>query len=476
MFGFGGALDSVLGSGAVVAAKKWLLEEERENLVADGLSDTASYNAAAEADARRRMVNSPAGLVKNLAKIGGFVAGRSEETEDGTQITIGDPGTSDLADAATGASGLIDLMQGDVGVGNLADAAGVAFDAGVPGPPIAPMLGAILPINRVKAFAGTLADATGAIISKGARESSEEFVKRTTGLDVPAGVSQVGPPDVSFDQFSKIIETGNPRTFREILDDIDVDAALGEPPGVQNAAHFEEALQATKNKLLRQLPLTGGPDVPVAIPVASPNAVGTAYFPNRKTVEGDPFDVFGTVVPPDAPGNTVIGLQTEVDPGSGLIRYMAETLENRTPSSVATHEIQHAVNKFVPKFIAKDIANSPDAMAAIDNVMHAKYGTEGVKHYRSRGRGTWIDEGLAVLGETGSFDLLGNIEGVEDLTEVNRTFRDVLSRISPPSETRQFQNVYEYATDNPALKQVNDQINNWGDRTGTIVFDTKRVR
>lgn len=138
MFGMG--IDSLLGAFAQNTAKKYLLEEERQDVVLDGLRESEIYNEAAESGARRRMVNSPAGLVKSLAEIGGWFAGRSEETDEGTEITIGDPGTSDMADMMTGATGLQELMQGNVGIGNSLDALGVAFDAGMPGPPIMPMI------------------------------------------------------------------------------------------------------------------------------------------------------------------------------------------------------------------------------------------------------------------------------------------------------------------------------------------------
>jgi hypothetical protein len=112
---------------------------ERSDLILDGLEEEDAIEEMSQRDLKNRLT-SPADFVKKLAKIGGFVAGRSEETEDGTQITLGDPGTSDLADALTGASGLQEMAKGDVGVGNTMDALGVAFDAGLPGPPVAPLI------------------------------------------------------------------------------------------------------------------------------------------------------------------------------------------------------------------------------------------------------------------------------------------------------------------------------------------------
>jgi len=492
MFGMG--IDSVLGSFAQKAAQKFLLEEQQQDLIADGLNDTAIYTRAAEEDARRRTVNSPAGFIKSLAKIGGFVAGRSEETEDGTQITLGDPGTSDLADAATGASGLIDLLQGDVNLSNSLDAAGVAFDAGLPGPPVVPMLGAILPVAKVKHMAGTLADATGAMINRGAKEATEDFVARTVGVDTKVKLSQQLPAGTTFEDFQQVLETGNPRTFREILDDIDdnvIDIEFQEPlrhprAELDLAELTDEALKATK-----KLPASQRQAV---IPKGNPGTVGTAYRPDFQRVEGDPFDVFSTIDNPGAPGAQIIGLSTEVNPRTGLISYVADNpMIDRELANVGVHEIQHAVNSFIPKHTAKAIAGNADTMQNIENIMVAKYGVDGAEHYRRKGIGPWVDEGLAVMGESNNFGLLGDLPGVSDLKEVNASFRQALDAISPRGRTAPFPpdtttdvileafpdplgGRYELPTHDQALKEVNDQINNWGDRTGTIVFDTKRIR
>ena len=479
MFGLG--IDSLLGATAQKIAQKYLLKEQAQDLVTDGLEETATYNAAAEADAQRRMVNSPAGLVKSLAKIGGFVAGRSEETEDGTQITIGDPGTSDLADQLTGASGLQDLMRGDIGVGNTVDALGVAFDAGLPGPPVAPMLGAILPMNRVKDFAGSLADASRAIMTRGARESVEDFAGRTLGMDTP--ISRVILPGASEEAIAEVMFTGQPRTFRTLLDDLDAGAISTHfsdtAPDPWDIADLDRAMQDAIDINLLKAPADRAVAMPASSIYTHPKtgekmpSVGSAYFPEKELVEGDPFGTFGIVDRPDAPGSTVIGLQTMVDPSTGRIEYFADMLPNRDLAGVAAHEIQHGVNKFVPKHIAKKIADNPTAMQNIENLLVGKYGVGGAEYYRRKGKGAWVDEGLAVMGETGAFDMLGGVEGISDLKEANDVFRNQLGRITAPSAPSL---AYDYPTKSPALKQVNDQINNWGDRTGTIVFDTKRIR
>jgi hypothetical protein len=65
-------------------------------------------------------------------------------------------------------------------------------------------------------------------------------------------------------------------------------------------------------------------------------------------------------------------------------------------------------------------------MAVLEGSLQSKYGPIA-DYYRRQGLGTFIDEGLAVLGETNSFDLLGSgVEGLSDLQEVNQTFLDRL--------------------------------------------------
>ena len=104
-------------------------------------------------------VRNPASTIKNLVDLLGPLLGNVTETEEGRDVQISDPATSDFADALTGASGLLQLLQGDATPGNLLDLVGVGADLGVPGPPLAAFLAPL--------FHGTASSNIPRILEKG---------------------------------------------------------------------------------------------------------------------------------------------------------------------------------------------------------------------------------------------------------------------------------------------------------------------
>ena len=121
-------------------------------------------------------VSNPAGTIKSMVDLFGPLFGNVTETEEGRDVQLGDPATSDFADALTGASGLTDLLHGDVGVGNTLDLVGVGLDLGIPGPSLAPLLSTV--------FHGSSSNFLESILQKGLKADREIGKFGDTAADI----------------------------------------------------------------------------------------------------------------------------------------------------------------------------------------------------------------------------------------------------------------------------------------------------
>lgn len=127
-------------------------------------------------------IRDPVQTIKTIADTLEFVVGGKTSEQDGVRVVelTGDVADSGLADLLTGAPGLIDLSRGDVRLDNLADAAGVAIDAGIPGPPIMPMIAGLGLADSIPRLAGKLDLSSVGEIADQAKEMIHGLVRGQT--------------------------------------------------------------------------------------------------------------------------------------------------------------------------------------------------------------------------------------------------------------------------------------------------------
>ena len=131
-------------------------------------------------------ISNPAGTIKSVVDLFGPFFGNVTETEEGRNIQLGDPATSDVAGDLTGITALQEVLRGDVGVGNVLDLAGVALDMGIPGPPVMPFLAGLGFFQSAKRLATKIPDKeTLGAVTEHTRDIADQLrVLGHTGTDI----------------------------------------------------------------------------------------------------------------------------------------------------------------------------------------------------------------------------------------------------------------------------------------------------
>jgi hypothetical protein len=356
----------------------------------------------------------PAEMLNRIIDIGGSVFGRSEDTAEGRQVTIGDPGTSDLADEVTGASGLMQLLQGEPTLTNLVDAAGVGLDLGIPGPSLSPLMSLLFPMGRAKNLIGETIGAAEPFFRRTAQENVIESLAEVAELPRGTLLDHTGPIfGMKEEGFSLRDALNSIASQRDAMARGDAVLPPGELP-------VEDQLNELLTDTLDSLTKVGVEAPRVTSLGQQGREIGSASVNMPSPTDGKLGNFFPDV---DKPGNAMINIATQVDPDTLRLRHLAEhPMHTRDMGRLVEHETQHLVNKFVPSNVFEELVKDTDTMQFFENIMIGKYGELGNQHYGSLGLSDWLDEALAVAIDTGTQSMIPHQQLATELTELKEAY------------------------------------------------------